>query len=144
MKKRPRKGMFRDFKMRSQKEIGDSYCKYHKLVMRDLVNSTDLSESKINFMIFVYDYEFFTLDHMSERYFYSKEKLARRLVYPLQNAKYIYQYYTKLSPKNYEEAIFEESKYKYRVRYALTEKGRLFVRKYYRKLEGREQISVPF
>lgn len=144
MKKRPRKGMFRDFKMRSDDTIGDSYCKYHRLVIRDLVNSTEASEAQINFMIFIYDYEFFTLDHISEKYFYSKVKLSRRLVYPLQNKRYIYQYYSKLKPNSYEDAIFEESKHKYRIRYALTERGRLLVRRYYRKLEGREQINVPF
>ena len=94
-------------------------------------------------MLFAYDYEFFTLDHMSGAYFYSKEKLASRLVYPLQNKGYIYKYYDKLSPTSYEDAIFDESKMRYRVRYALTQKGRMLVQKYYRKLEGEEQINVP-
>jgi hypothetical protein len=143
MGKRTRKGMFREFKMRKQDELGRTYNKYHKLVIRDMVNSTDATEAYINFMLFCYDYEFFTIDHVSQSYFYSKLKIARRIIYPLQTLGYVYKYYDKLSPNSYEEAIFDESKMRYRVRYALTQKGRLLVQKYYRKLEGQEQINVP-
>ena len=31
----------------------------------------------------------------------------------------------------------------YRVRYALSQTGRLMVSKFYRKMEGEEQINVP-
>ena len=97
-----------------------------------------------NFVLFVYDYEFWTLDHISEAYFSSKVKLARRIVYPLQNKDYVYKYYDKLAPKEYEDAIFDEGKFQYRVRYALSQRARLLVQRYYRKLEGLEQINVPF
>ena len=143
MAKRTRKGMFRDFKMRKDEDLSRSYNKYHKLVIRDIVGSTDVSEAQFNFMLFVYDYEFFTTKHISEAYFQSKLKLERRIVYPLQTNGYVYQYYTKLAPTNYEDAIFDEGRYNYRVRYALTQKARLLVQRYYRKLEGLEQINVP-
>ena len=143
MAKRSRKSMFRDFKMRDANKLGSSYGKYHRLVIRDLIESAELKEREINFLIFIYDYEFFTLDHMSEAYFYNKLKLAQRLVYPLVNKGHLYKYFDKLSPSTYEEAIFHESKMGYRVRYALSQKGRLLVQRYYRKLEGNEQISVP-
>ena len=97
----------------------------------------------MNFMIFAYDYEFFTLDKISTDYFVSKAQTAKKIIYPLQTAGYIYKYYDKLSPTGYEEAMFHENKYQYRVRYALTQKARLLVQKFYRKLEGEEQISVP-
>ena len=143
MAKRTRKGMFRDFKMRKDEELGRCYNKYHRLAVRDITNSTDITESKLNFLIFAYDYEFFTTKHISEAYFYSKRLLERRLIYPLQSEGYIYQYYSKLAPTNYEDAIFDEGRYNYRVRYALTQKARLLVQKYYRKLEGEETINVP-
>ena len=75
--------MFRDFKMRDPERMNKSYNKYHKLVVRDIVDNHDVTEAQLNFMLFIYDYEFFTLDHISESYFYSKTKLARRIVYPL-------------------------------------------------------------
>jgi hypothetical protein len=129
--------------MRKDEDLSRSYNKYHKLVIRDIVGSTDVSEAQFNFMLFVYDYEFFTTKHISEAYFQSKLKLERRIVYPLQTNGYVYQYYTKLAPTNYEDAIFDEGRYNYRVRYALTQKARLLVQRYYRKLEGLEQINVP-
>ena len=135
--------MFRDFKYKDSDKIGRSYLKHLRLATRDIVGNYDVSESELNFLLFVYDYEFFTLDHASEGYFYHKLKLAQRLVYPLQKKDYIYKYYNRLSPSSYEEAIFHESRFKYRVRYALTQKARLLVQKYYRKIEGEEQINVP-
>jgi len=135
--------MFREFKMRKQEDLGRSYNKYHKLVVRDIIESTDITEAYLNFLLFFYDYEFFTIDHSSKAYFYSKLKIARRIIYPLQTLGYIYKYYDKLSPTSYEESIFDESKMRYRVRYSLSQRGRLLVQKYYRKLEGEEQINVP-
>lgn len=143
MAKRSKKSMFRDFKYKDSDKIGRSYLKHLRLATRDIVGNYDVSESELNFLLFVYDYEFFTLDHASEGYFYHKLKLAQRLVYPLQKKDYIYKYYNRLSPSSYEEAIFHESRFKYRVRYALTQKARLLVQKYYRKIEGEEQINVP-
>ena len=144
MPRRTRTGMFRDFKMRDSDRMNKSYCKYHRLVVRDIVNAHDVTEAQLNFLLFIYDYEFFTLDHISESYFYKKVKLARRLVYPLQTNEYIFKYYDKLSPRTYEEAVFDEGKMKYRVWYAISQKGRRLVQRYYRKLEGQEQINVPF
>ena len=143
MKKRPRRGMFRDFKMRKEKWLNKGYLKYIRLATRDITHNYDIKESEINFMVFVYDYEFFTLDHISSAYFYHKAKLGERIVFPLMKKGYIYKYYDKLAPNSYEEAIFDESKMRYRVRYALSQKGRLIVQRFYRKLEGEEQINVP-
>jgi hypothetical protein len=135
--------MFRDFKYKDSDKIGRGYLKYLRLATRDIAGNYDIKESELNFLVFAYDYEFFTLDHISEAYFYNKLKLAQRLVYPLQNKEYLFKYYDKLSPTSYEDAMFRESKMNYRVRYALTQKARLLVQKYYRKIEGEEQISVP-
>ena len=143
MKKRPRKGMFRDFKMRREEWLNKSYLKYLRLATRDIIGNYDITQSELNFMLFIYDYEFFTIDHAAKAYFQSKLKLSQRLIYPLQTKGYLYKYYDKLTPNNYEEAIFDESKMRYRVRYAMTQKGRLLMQRFYRKLEGEEQINVP-
>jgi len=143
MAKRTRKGMFRDFKKREVDRLGSNYNKYHRLAVRDIVGSTDLGESELNFLIFIYDYEFFTIDHISDSYFYSKLKLARKLVYPLNKKEYLFKYYDKLAPKEYEAAMFDEGRFGYRIRYAISQRGRLLVQKYYRKIEGLDQISVP-
>lgn len=143
MAKQSRKGMFRDFKYKDSDKIGRAYLKYLRLATRDITGNYDVRESELNFLIFAYDYEFFTIDHASSGYFYNKLKLAQRVIYPLQSKDYLYKYYNRLSPLTYEEAIFAENKFQYRVRYALTQKARLLVQKYYRKIEGEEQINVP-
>lgn len=135
--------MFREFKKKKPDEIQRGYLKYIRMVYRDMAKNYDVNESQINAMIFVEDYEFFTLDHLSESYMRNKALIGRRIVYPLVNMGYMYKYYDKLSPATYQEAMFAESKFKYRVRYALSQKGRLFVQRFYRKLEGEEQINVP-
>lgn len=143
MAKRNRKSMFRDFKYKDSDKMGRAYLKYLRLATRDITGNYDVKESELNFMLFAYNYEFFTIEHVAEAYFYSKLKLSQRIIYPLQSKEYLFKYYDRLSPTTYEEAIFEESKYKYRVRYALTQKARQLVQKYYRKIEGEEQINVP-
>lgn len=135
--------MFRDFKYKDPEKMGKAYLKYLKLATRDIVGNYDIKESELNFLVFMYDYEFFTIDHASEAYFYNKLKLAQRLIFPLQKKDYIFKYFNRLSPSTYEEAMFDENKWKYRVRYALTQKARQIVQKYYRKIEGLEQINVP-
>lgn len=143
MAKHSRSSMFREYKIKDPNRTNNAYLKYIRLVYRDMSSNYDINESQMNFMIFVYDYEFFTLDHISGKYFYSKAKLGSRLVYPLVNSGYMYKYHDKLSPNTHEEAMFRETKYSYRVRYALTQKSRLLVQKFYRKLNGEEQINVP-
>lgn len=143
MKKRSRKSMFREFKHKDPEKIGRGYLKYLRLATRDITGNYDVKESELNFLVFAYDYEFFTIDYAAKSYFYNRLKLEQRIIYPLQKKEYLYKYYDRLSPTSYEEAMFEESKWKYKVRYALTQKARLLVQKYYRKIEGQEQINVP-
>lgn len=143
MGKRSRKGMFRDFMKEDSDKIGRTYLKYNRLVMRDMSAHYNVTEAQMNFMLFFYDYKFFTLDRASEDYFYSKKKIGERIIYPLLNEGYVYKYFDKLAPKTYEEAMFRETKMTYRVRYAISQKARLLVQRYYRKLEGEEQINVP-
>jgi len=135
--------MFREFKYKRDRYVNKNYNKYYRLAMRDMVAHYDIKESELNFLIFAYDYEFFTLDHMCENYFYSKSHLERRIVYPLQSRDYIFKYYDRLKPNKYEDAMFDERKMNYRVRYAISQKSRLLVQRFYRKLEGEEQINVP-
>lgn len=89
-------------------------------------------------MLWAYDLEFWTLDYAAKEYEVSKKKLGERTVYPLLNEGYIYKHFDKLTPSDtYEDHLFrEETKYNYRVRYALTQKARLLVQRVYRELEN--------
>ena len=87
-------------------------------------------------MLWAYDLEFFTLKYASEDYGVGKRHIGERWVYPLANMGYIYKHFDKLTPsKEMDDHMFhEETKFNYRVRYALTQKGRLLVQRFYNSL----------
>jgi hypothetical protein len=88
------------------------------------------------FLLWAYDLEFWTLKYAQEEYGYSKKKLEDTIVYPLQREGYIHKVFDKLTPSDVrEDHLFrEETKYNYRVRYALTQKARLMVQRFYNEL----------
>ena len=137
--------MFREFSLIKDKYIKDNSLKYLRLAVRDLSNIYDVSEAELNFMLFIYDLEFFTIRYISEAYFYNKRKVYERLIWPLMKKGYIYKHFDRLKPsQTREDHLFrEEHKMNYRVRYALSQNGRLMVSKAYRKIYGEEQINVP-
>lgn len=142
MRKRNLRAKFREFKYRDEKTINKSYLKYYALVMRDVTKNYDISEAKMRFLIFAYDYQFFTIDHMAEYYHQNKHGLENRIIYPLLKEELLYKYFNKLTPTTHQAAMFEQTRYQYKVRYALTQKARLLVQRFYRKLEGEENINV--
>jgi len=88
-------------------------------------------------MLWAYDLQFFTLDYASKGFESSRSNIGKRYVYPLMKIGYIYKHFDKLTPSDtYEDHLFrDETKYNYRVRYALTQKARLFVQRFYKDLE---------
>lgn len=87
-------------------------------------------------MLWAYDLEFWTLDYAAEQYGYSKKKIGERIVYPLMSEGLVYKHFDKLTPsETYEDHLFrDETKFNYRVRYALTQKARLLVQRFYSKM----------
>jgi hypothetical protein len=142
MRKRNLRAKFREFKYRDESTLNKSYLKYYPLVMRDMVKNYNVTESRMRFLLFAYDYQFFTIDHISESFFYNKLGMGEKIIYPLVKQDLIYKYFNRLTTTTHQAAMFEQSRYNYKVRYALTQKARLLVQRFYRKLEGEEQINV--
>ena len=69
--------------------------------------------------------------------------MADRIIYPLLKKEYIYKHFDKLTPTNSVQDYFfrEETKFNYRVRYALSQKGRLMVARINRKMRGEEPFN---
>lgn len=139
-----RSRMFREFSKTKSDYLKANYLKNFDLVMRDIVANSDISISDMKFLLFAYDYEFFTLDHMATAYKRSKLKLAERTIYPLVNIGYLYKHFDRYAPSDkMEDLIFRNETLKeYSIRYAVSQKGRLMVAKFYRKMEGEEKISI--
>lgn len=134
----PKKKLFRDSSRLNQRYVKRNHLKNLRKVLLSTQESYDLFSKEIMFMLWAYDMEFWTLDYVSTEYGMSKKKLGERIVFPLVNVGYVYKHFDRLTPSDtYEDHLFrDETKYNYRVRYALTQKARLLVQRVYRDLEG--------
>tara|TARA_R110000822_G_scaffold78059_1_gene187132 strand:+ start:13867 stop:14316 length:450 start_codon:yes stop_codon:yes gene_type:complete len=141
-----RKKLFRDFSKLDKRYVKRNYLKNIYKVYKDLSLNHNISKSEIELLLFIYDLEFFTLDYLSQAMGKSLRQLTKsdKGVYPLISEGYIYKHFDKLTPsQTMEDHIFrEETKFNYRVRYALSQKGRLLVQRVYRKLEGEDPIII--
>lgn len=132
-----RSRLFRDFSKLPEKYVKHNYLKNLRSATNDfLENNTDLTKSYLHLMLFLYDLEFFTIDYVAAEYGMNRKNLADRMIYPLVLAGYLYKHFDKLTPSDtLEDHLFRnETKYNYRVRYALSQKGRLAVQRFYNTL----------
>ena len=134
----PKKRLFRDFALQDKKYILRNYLKRLKEVKRNINKNTDLSFSQVEFLLWGYDLQFFTIDYASKDMGMNKNNTQNRFIYPMVNKGYIYKHFDKLTPSDtYEDHLFrDETKYNYRVRYALTQKARLLVQRVFRELDS--------
>ena len=133
-----KKRLFRDFSFLNDRYVNFNYLKRLRQKRIECCEANDISQKFLEFMLWAYDLEFFTLKYAAKDYEYSEKKLAERLVYPLVKEGYLYKHFDKLTPsQSAEHHLFrEETKMNYRVRYALSQRGRLLVQAFYRKLES--------
>jgi len=133
----PKERLFRDFAKQDRIYIKKNYLKNLKVLKNKYSEKLEMDFSKIEFMLWAYDLQFFTLDYASKDFQTSKSNIGKRYVWPLVKAGYIYKHFDKLTPSDtYEDHLFrDETKYNYRVRYAITQKARLLVQRFYNDLE---------
>ena len=133
----PKKRMFRDFSRQDKKYIKRNNLKRLKQMRQKVTSQWEISFSDLEFLLWGYDLQFFTIDYAAMDLEMNKTNLSNRIIYPLQKRGYIYKHFDKLTPSDtLEDHMFrEETKYNYRVRYGLTQKARLLVQKFYRELE---------
>jgi len=132
-----RSKMFRDFSFIDKRSVSSNYLKNYKKIMKEFVNTYDLSARQILFLIHAYDLEFWTIDYISKSLEERKNQVGIKVLYPLLRKEYVYKHFDKLTPSNtLEDHIFrDETKYNYRIRYAITQKARLLVTRFYNLLE---------
>ena len=130
--------MFRDFSPLDQKYVNHNHLKHLRRRMTETEQTNDIYRKELLFLLWAYDLEFFTIDYASKEYEFRKNHLADRIIYPLVNAGWLYKHFDKMTPSNkMEDYIFrEETKFNYRVRYALTQKARLMVQRFYNSLSS--------
>tara|TARA_R110000851_G_scaffold9800_10_gene36210 strand:+ start:1641 stop:2063 length:423 start_codon:yes stop_codon:yes gene_type:complete len=133
-----KKKLFREFSKQDKLYVKRNYLKNLKTIKEKYVQSTGLDFTKIEFLIWAYDLQFFTLDYMSKNFGVSKSNVSKRYISPLTKGEYLYKHFDRLTPSaTYEDHLFrDETKHNYRVRYAITQKARLLVQRVYRDLEN--------
>lgn len=136
-----RKNMFRDFALRKGTDF--NYLQQLKSMKHKVNKEYPVTFGEMEFMLWATDFEFWTLKFASKQLNMYKNKMAERVVYPLSNNGYIYKFYDRLTTAGkYEDFLFrDETKFNYEVRYALTQKGRNLVSRFYRELEGMPVVS---
>ena len=132
-----RKKLFREFAKHDKRHIKRNYLKNLKRIREKYTESTGVDFTKIEFLLWAYDLQFFTLDYICESFGISKGNVSKRYIAPLTKAGYIYKHFDRLTPsQTLEDHLFrEETKHNYRVRYAITQKARLLVQRVYREFE---------
>ena len=133
-----KKKLFRESSKLNERYVKRNYLKHLRSILISTQENNDLFQKELMFILWAYDLEFWTLDYAAEDYDMSRKKLAERIVYPLVKVGYIYKHFDKLTPSDtYEDHLFrDETKFNYRVRYALTQKARLLAQRIYRELEN--------
>jgi len=129
--------LFRDFSKMPEKYVKHNYLKNLRNATNDFLESNpELTKSYLQLLLFLYDLEFFTIDYVASEYGMNKKNLADRMIYPLVLSGYLYKHFDKLTPsQTLEDHLFrDETKYNYRVRYAMSQKGRLAVQRFYNTL----------
>ena len=129
--------LFREVSRLPEKYVKQNHLKNLRSATNDFLDGhPDLTKSYLYLLLFLYDLEFFTIDYVASEYGMNRKNLADRMIYPLVIAGYLYKHFDKLTPsQTLEDHLFrDETKYNYRVRYAMSQKGRLAVQRFYNSL----------
>ena len=138
--KRSKKKKVREFGVLRPYEYNGErkYLKNLDVTMKYFRKEHEINYTFLMVMLFCYDLEFWTADHVADKMGRSSKKVKELFIYPAMNRDLVYKHFDRLSPKrmSHEEHLFyEETKMSYRVRYALTQKARLLIQQFYRMLE---------
>jgi hypothetical protein len=128
-----KKRLFREVSYLQERYVNNNYLKDLRSNRTMFCEDNDISFSHLEFLLWCYDKEFWTLNYAADEYGFNRKNLQDRLVWPLVKKGLIYKHFDKLTPsQTHEDHLFrEETKFNYRVRYAITQKARLLVQRFY-------------
>lgn len=139
-----KKKLFREFSVIDDKLIKSNYLKNIKACMKEIHQRKGITPNTMMMLLFCYDLEFFTARHIAKAFNMDETKLKDNFIYPMMERELIYRHFKKLTPSSTitEHLFREENKFTYRVRYALTQKGRMLIAHFYRRMDGEEPINL--
>ena len=135
---------FRDFLYVDNKP--ESPAKFYYIAIRWARNRSGLKPRQIEALLFMHDLEFFTCQWLGKQlkvsYFQTKDKI----IGPLVRDEYLYKYFERGSVGYEDESMWfrSENRFNYRVRYALTQRGKLFISKMYKIMSGEMSVEIEY
>ena len=93
-----KKRMFRDFSFLKEVYVSNNGLKNLHSVRKEFCESSGVSFSHLEFLLWCYDLEFFTISYASEEYGMNHDNLANRVIYPLVRQGLLYKHFDKLTP----------------------------------------------
>jgi len=137
------KKLYREFSKLNERDVGRNFLKNLRFAYSVMYDKYNITPGQVEFLLFVYDLEFFTIRYLGGQWGLDSGKLAERVIYPCVNAGYVYKHFDKMTPPedHVDQMMRKENKFNYRVRYALSQQGRLMVQRFYRILENPNSTS---
>jgi len=129
----------REFLMLNDKYVKSNYIKWLDLAVKHITKVTDLTQAELYFLLFAYDYEWFTKSKIAEDYGRSEKKLYENILLPLRKKGYLENYYNhgKTSADIEQSLGITHTPDKI----GMAHKGRHAVQRFYRMLDGSEDIE---
>ncbi len=121
----------------NERYINHNHLKNFRAARIMFCEDNDISFSHLEFLLWAYDKEFWTINYAADEYGFNKKNFGNRMLWPLMKQGLVYKHFDKLTPSaSREDHLFrDETKMNYRVRYAITQKARMVVQAFYRRLE---------
>lgn len=116
-----------------------NYLKQLDLAIKRMNEDHGIPQSWLVIMLFLYDLEFWTAAHVAKEMKRSERVIKVKFIYPCMKEELVYKHFDKLTPGNMtvdQQLFYGEYKMNYRIRYALTQKARQLIQKFYRYVEG--------
>lgn len=138
--KRSKRKLMREFGVLRSYEYNRerNYLKKLDMALKYFRDEHQLNYTFMMIMLFCYDLEFWTANHVADQMGRSSKKVKELFIYPAMKRDLVYKHFDRLSPGKMtpdQQLFYEETKMSYRVRYALTQKARLLIQKFYSMLE---------
>jgi hypothetical protein len=121
-------------------------AKFYYVGIRWARDHTGLQARQIEFMLFVHDLEFFTMEWVAQQLSVSYPQARDKLIGPLVRQEYLYKYFDRFAVPLDDEGMWfrDEHRWNFRVRYALTQKGKLFLSRFYKVMSGEEKLRLEY
>jgi hypothetical protein len=132
-----KKRMFREFSKLHSRYVPKNYLKNIRALRKDFSKRNNIREKHLEFMLWAYDLEFFTINYASDEMGICHRITSLDYIFYLTQEGFLYKHFNRLTDtKDPNAQMFrEDTKFNYRVRYALSQKGRLLVSRFYNELE---------